>query len=120
MLAYTSILLVNFAAASIALAKPAPIVEMSVLSSLLLLPLAPASIYAVYKPHEALNHKIAATISVLMGVLVAFTAAILLGPRKTLTTLVAGIPIPLLVLAASTAPLIVSVFVRKASRTTNK
>ena len=113
MLAYTSILLVNLAAASIALVKPAPIVEMSVLSSLLLLPLAPATIYAAYRPHEAAKHRLAAIVSVLAGVLVAFTAAILLGPRKTLTTLVAGAPIPLLVLVTSTIPIIASILVKK-------
>ena len=113
MLAYTSIVFVNFVAASIASTKPAPIVEMSVLSSLLLLPLAPASIYAVYRPHEANNHRIAATASILAGVIVAFAAAILLGPRKTLTTLVAGIPVPLIVLTVSTIPIAVSIVYRR-------
>jgi len=112
-LAYTSIVVVNLIAAGIALTKPAPIVEMSVLSSLLLLPLAPASIYVIYKPREARSHKTAAIVSILAGVMIAFTAAALLGPRKTLTTLVAGIPIPLLVLVASTIPIVVSTVYRR-------
>ena len=84
------------------------------------MPLAPASIYAVYRPSEAHNHRVAATTSILAGVTIAFTATALLDPRKTLVSLVAGAPIPLLVRTASTILIVASiVYTRFTSKTNN-
>ncbi len=92
------------AAAAIAYARPTFIVEMSVLSSVILLPLAPITIAAWLTPKKARTKPAAnaATASLLIGAGAALAAAVALGPKKALITTYCGIPLSAIILATTT------------------
>ncbi|WP_244403884.1 sodium:solute symporter family protein [Pyrolobus fumarii] len=100
--AYIAVLLINTAAAAVALSRPAPIVEMSVLSSLLLLPLAVPTIIAALSPQSARGMGGYALASIVSGVAIAFAAALILGPKKAFIFNIWGVPLSLIVLIVST------------------
>ncbi len=92
-LANALIIALTVAIASIALVRPSFIVSLSVLSSLILLPLAPATIAAWVAPEKAAGKyaKSFSTISVIGGTAVTLVLAAVLGP-KALTLQLMGVP----------------------------
>ena len=100
-IALASIAIMSAAAASIALAKLAFIVELSVLSSALLLPLAPVTIVGLYaKPGR--RGALPAIIAIAVGSSTIFVAALAYGAKKALVTTWLGLPLPLWSLIIST------------------
>ncbi len=90
------------------------IVALSVLSSLVLLPLAPITITAWIAPKTVKNKAHYAFASLLAGLAVIIAAfTVETSPRKIITMTFLGIPLPLLVLIASTIPLIILPFSKK-------
>jgi len=101
------------ASALLSLLKPGFVVELSVLSSLLLLPLAPLVILGVMFPEKMRGHGIAATLSLLAGVLLGLTEALRVGARKALIETILGLPLPVWTLLLSLLVLTVCMFVIK-------
>jgi len=91
--------------ALIAYARPGFVVEMSVLSSVLLLPLAPITLLAWLSPSRAKDAALraGATASLLVGVGVALCCAIVYGPRRAFTANILGLPLSAWILAITSA-----------------
>ena len=107
LVAMTSIVAMTIAAAGIALARPTFIVELSVLSSALLLPLAPVMLIGLRaRPNRA--GAMSALIATLLGFSVMLVAAFTIGARKALTVAWLGIPLPLWCLILTTAIVLAS------------
>ncbi len=105
--AMTSIVAMTIAAAGIALAKPTFIVELSVLSSALLLPLAPVILMGLARrPSRA--GAISALAATLLGFSMILVAAFIIGARKALIVAWLGIPLPLWCLILTTAMVLAS------------
>ncbi|MET1128221.1 MAG: sodium:solute symporter family protein [Thermoproteota archaeon] len=94
------------AAAAVAMTRSGFIVALSVLSSAILLALAPATIYAWVVSEAARGRGRAAAASVVVGAAIATAAAVKYGTRA-LVLPVAGLPLPVWTLIASTAVLAV-------------
>ncbi len=93
-IALASIAIMSTAAAGIALARPTFIVELSVLSSALLLPLAPVTLVGLYtKPGR--RGAVPAVTAIVAGSSIMFIAALIYGARKALVLTWLGIPLPL-------------------------
>lgn len=92
--------LLTIASAYLAYARLGFVVDLSVLTSVLLLPLAPVTIAAWLAPHRSRGGipKKAALLSLLAGTFIAFGFALTLGPRKTFLTSYYGLPISALIL----------------------
>jgi len=90
-------------AVGVAVMRPAFIVELSVLSSVMLLPLAPVTLAGLYL-HGRLGKysKSASLAALLTGFAIALTHALVVGARKALVIPVAGMPYPAVVLLTST------------------
>ncbi len=100
-IALASIAAMSVAAAGIALAKPAFIVELSVLSSALLLPLAPVTLVGLYaKPGR--RGAGPAIMAIIIGSSIMLAAALAYGAKKALVTTWLGLPLPLWCLIIST------------------
>ncbi|MEM1533264.1 MAG: sodium:solute symporter family protein [Desulfurococcaceae archaeon] len=96
-----SIAFLTVAAALIAYYRPAFIVDLSVLSSVMLIPLAPITLLGVYsKPSKAKSYS--ALASLLIGCSLTMALAITKGPVRVLREALMGIPTPLLILTIST------------------
>ncbi len=110
-----AIVLLAVLASLIGYTRASFIVALSVLSSLLLLPLAPITIAAWIAPERASKNKWAAYASLGLGLAMALAILLYtLDPRKTITyTLLDVVPLPLAVLLVSTAPF--AVFLRRDS-----
>ncbi len=94
----------------VALVRPAFIVELSVLSSVLLLPLAPVTLAGWLLHHKlGMYSKYAAIASVAAGFAIALSYALVVGAKKALVTPIAGIPYPAVVLLVSTAVVLVGI-----------
>ncbi|MEM2020760.1 MAG: sodium:solute symporter family protein [Zestosphaera sp.] len=80
------------------------VVDLSVLTSVLLLPLAPVTVVAWVAPHTVKGRpqRIAALTAVAVGFAMSFALAATLGPRRTFLTTYYGLPISALVLITST------------------
>jgi len=91
-------------AATVAVFRPGFIVELSVLSSVMLLPLAPITL-AAWLLHRRLGRysRVAAITALVAGFTVALTHAVILGGKRALATPIAGIPYSGVVLLTSTA-----------------
>ena len=94
-LANTIVVLLTLAVALVAYMRPSFIVEMSVLSSLILLPLAPVTIGAWLLPEKAVTRlgRNLSEVAVVAGTLIPLLIALWVGPRKALTLNYLGIPI---------------------------
>ncbi|MEM0297762.1 MAG: sodium:solute symporter family protein [Zestosphaera sp.] len=90
---------------TLAFMKVGFVVDLSVLTSVLLLPLAPVTIVAWITPHASRKRpvKVASLLSILAGFAVAITHASILGPRRTFLTSYYGVPVSVLVLMVATA-----------------
>jgi len=99
------VLTLSVAAAGIALLRTGFIVDLSVLTSVILLPLAPITILAWLNPNisKSKEARAAAIASVALGVAIALSAATYLGPRATFLSSWGGLPISLWVLITSTS-----------------
>ncbi len=94
--------------ALIAYLRPGFIVEMSVLSSVILLPLAPITIIGWLRVKNLESLKYGAVTALICGVSIAVYNALIYGPVRAFLTTVLGIPISLLVLITSTSILIIN------------
>ncbi|WFO74724.1 sodium:solute symporter family protein [Desulfurococcaceae archaeon MEX13E-LK6-19] len=101
---YTIIVLLVLVTMTIALLKPGFVVELSVLSSLMLLPLAPVTLIAWINPWlpKRLGLDRVALPAILSGFIIGFIAAIVYGPKKAFVTSILGLPISVWVLIVST------------------
>ncbi|MEM0085460.1 MAG: sodium:solute symporter family protein [Zestosphaera sp.] len=99
-LSNTIVALLTIASAYLAYTRLGFVVDLSVLTSVLLLPLAPVTIAAWLAPHKSKYGapKKAALLSLLVGTLTAFISALTLGPRKTFLTSYYGLPISAIIL----------------------
>ncbi len=93
------------AAAAVAMARIGFIVALSVLSSAILLSLAPASLLAWVSPEQAKGKAHAALVSIVVGGLLGIVAALVYG-TKALATPIMGLPIPAWILIVSTITLL--------------
>jgi len=114
-IAWSSIAVMSMAAAIIALAKPAFIVELSVLSAALLLPLAPVTLVGLYLQPGSKGRvpALSALLSIASGFAIMLLAAIVYGAKKALITTWLGIPIPLWVLIVSTLIIALGTFISR-------
>lgn len=86
----------------IAIQNPGFIVELSVLTSIILLPLAPITMFAVYVGNKGPVSKTSTVISLTVGVGFASVFAYNLGPRRTFIETIHGAPISVWTLVIST------------------
>jgi len=87
--------------AMVALAKPGFVIELSVLSSVMLLPLAPITLAAWIKPEKASGKHKVALLSLLAGVIIGLYAAVIVGPEATFTMALLNAPLSLWILIIS-------------------
>ncbi len=87
----------------VAMARIGFIVQLSVLSSVLLLPLAPVTIAAWIAPSRVKGAGLAAEAAIVAGAAIGFAAAAIYGAKKAFTALILGVPVSVWVLLASTA-----------------
>lgn len=98
-LSNTIVALLTIASAYLAHLRLGFVVDLSVLTSVLLLPLAPVTVAAWLAPHESRGgFRGAALLSLLIGAFTAFGFALSLGPRKTFLTSYYGLPVSALIL----------------------
>ncbi len=99
-LSNTIVALLTIASAYLAYLRLGFVVDLSVLTSVLLLPLAPVTIAAWLAPHESRGRvqRGAALLSLLVGASTAFGFALTLGPRRTFLTSYYGLPVSALIL----------------------
>ncbi len=101
---------------AIAWFKPGFVVELSVLSSVLLLPLAPITIVAWTKPRIVNRGYIPAIVSLITGSGIGFYTAVRYGPKKAFTLEFLGLPVSLWILTVSTITLLLGLLVQEMSR----
>lgn len=106
-----SIIVMTILASIVALLKPAFIVELSVISSVMLLPLAPITIVGFYKKNN--NGGKYAIASLLIGFTTTLVLSIIMTPIKVLREAFINIPIVIWILILSTIPLIPILFKHK-------
>jgi SSS family solute:Na+ symporter len=100
--------------------KPAYIVELSVLTSVLLLPLAPISIFGIWLENKIGRFsKISSGISLVFGIVVALIGLYLNGANKIFTSLILGLPLSAWVILISTAILGVGIILDLTIRKTS-
>ena len=115
LIAWISIAVMSIAAAAIALAKPAFIVELSVLSSALLLPLAPVTLAGLYLQPRSKSRAptLSALLSIASGFIIMLLTAIVYGAKKALITTWLGVPVPLWVLIVSTLIIVLGTLISR-------
>lgn len=96
------VVVLTLMAAAVAYVRPAFIVEMSVITSVILLPLAPTTIAAWVSPSRTRMLWKYAVISVVAGTSIAMYAAVAYGPARSFVATIYGLPISAWVLAVST------------------
>ncbi|HDI02053.1 MAG TPA: sodium:solute symporter family protein [Ignisphaera sp.] len=106
-----SIAIMTIIAAIIAIIKPTFIVELSVLSSAMLIPLAPVTIIGILKT-PGRKGVLPALCSIVLGFAIVFGTAIVYGAKKALVTTWAGIPVSMWSLIVSTL-ILATLFIRK-------
>lgn len=95
------------AAGIVAFLEPGFIVELSVLTSVILLPLVPLTVLAVYgSQYIGSFTRTLAPISITAGVLTAVVPSVVLGPTRTFREVILGMPISAHVLLTSTVVLV--------------
>jgi len=87
--------------AMVALAKPGFVIELSVLSSVMLLPLAPITLAAWIKPEKVAGKHKVALLSLLIGVIIGLYAAVVIGPEATFTMTLLNAPLSFWILIIS-------------------
>lgn len=111
---YLTIALLVIITASIALTKPGFIVEMSVLSSVILLSLAPITIAAwITSRVHSKEMKLAAIASLILGTIASLYVAIIYGPKKAFIMTWYGLPISFWILMVTTILVLISYLVAK-------
>ncbi|MGC8996558.1 MAG: sodium:solute symporter family protein [Fervidicoccaceae archaeon] len=112
--------LLTAVASFLAYLKPAYIVELSVLTSVLLLPLAPISIFGIWLENKIGRFsKISSGISLVFGIVVALIGLYLNGANKIFTSLILGLPLSAWVILISTAILGVGIILDLTIRKTS-
>ncbi|WP_440059423.1 sodium:solute symporter family protein [Thermogladius sp. 4427co] len=108
-------------AALIARFRPGFIVDLSVLTSVILLPLAPVTILGVYNIERGRSlGRIAAPATIIIGAMIATYYAIVLGAAKAFTQTVYGQPIPAIVLEVSLTVLAIVLALEKLLASSHK
>lgn len=105
--------LLAITAALVAYTKPGFIVDMSVLSSVILLPIAPITILAWVKSDLARKTvvKYGAYIGLLTGFMIALSGAIYYGPKKAFIVTISGIPLSAIALLITVTILITTTLI---------
>lgn len=101
-----AVLAIIAATSIVAYARVGFVVELSVLSSVLLLPLAPITISAWVRPLKSKAIKVAATLSLASGVSVAAFCAVAYGPTKAFSMTWCSVPVSAWILIVSTSILL--------------
>jgi len=105
------------AASAIALSRSGYILDLSVMTSVLLLPQAPLVIYAACSLEKGWPRpRLGALASLLAGFATALAYSAKLGPRGAFLSMINGLPLPILVLLISTGTLAVSALLSRALR----
>ncbi|MEM4718099.1 MAG: hypothetical protein QXE81_05005, partial [Desulfurococcaceae archaeon] len=108
-------------AAILAMMRVGFIVELSVLTSVLLLPLAPITILGVvWNGYKTTILKYSAILALLVGTGIASYYAIILGPRKAFVELIIGLPLSVWVLTTTMLILFLGVIIAKIKSTLMK
>lgn len=100
------VIIFSLIAGLIAFLRPGFIVEMSVLSSVILIPLAPVTIIGLIT--NAKNLKYGALIGLILGIIFALYNALIYGPLRTFLVNIYGIPISLWILFISILPILLN------------
>ncbi|MEM4556884.1 MAG: hypothetical protein QXY36_03020, partial [Sulfolobales archaeon] len=109
-LAFSNLVVISLTLIStlVAYLRPGFIVEMSVLSSVILLSLAPVTIVAWLSPAKAKELRPGAVVGLIAGVSFALYNAILHGPIRTFLATLYGLPISFWVLTISTSAIFIN------------
>ncbi|RLG84290.1 MAG: sodium:solute symporter family protein [Thermoprotei archaeon] len=110
---YITIIALVLVVTIMALHKPGFVVELSVLSSVILLPLAPITILAWSKPELARNMGDVAILTLLVNVSIGIYAALVLGPKKAFIETIMNAPLSLWILLLSTIMLAIGIYVKR-------
>ena len=114
---YLTIIALTLLTLAFSLLRLGFIVELSVLSSILLLPLAPITLFAWCLPDHVKGLGVPALLSIVLGDCIVLAFALTKGIKSIFTySLLGFIPIPLLVLVTSTAVLLAGLVARNISR----
>ncbi len=107
---YSELVVVGLTITSMVVAhlRPGFIVEMSVLSSVILLPIAPVTMLGWMSPNKAKRLKYGAVAALAVGVGLALYFALTYGPVRTFLAVSYGLPISLWILLIATAALLVN------------
>jgi len=108
---YLIIIALVLITALIAWFKPGFVVELSVLSSVILLPLAPITIIAWMMPEKVGNKPAPAIMSLIIGSIIGLYIAIAYGPKKAFILTFLGLPASLWILVVSTLVLIIGLII---------
>ncbi len=106
-----SIVVMTILSLTVALLKPAFIVELSVISSVMLLPLAPITILGLYKKKR--DGELYAITSLITGFAITLILSIVINPIRVIRESFINIPIVMWILIVSTIPLIPLIIERK-------
>ena len=112
MIGYITVVLLTLLVSFIAWLRPGFVVELSVLSSVILLPLAPITITAWIKPENVKGKAPYATTALLVGVGIGVYAALIYGAKKAFITAWLGLPISAWILIISTIIMLASMLKR--------
>ena len=104
LIGYSTIITLVLIAIAIALLKPGFVVEMSVLSSVILLPLAPITLASWILPEKAAEKEslVGALLGLILGAFISMYLAIIYGPKRAFIATWLGVPISCWILLAST------------------
>ncbi|MEM1982900.1 MAG: sodium:solute symporter family protein [Sulfolobales archaeon] len=107
---YSNLVVVGLTVVSMLVAylRPGFIVEMSVLSSVILLPLAPITIIGWLSPSKAKELRYGALVGLVGGVVFALYSALIYGPLKTFLAVSYGLPISCWILLISSSSLLLN------------
>jgi len=111
-LTYFTTLILIVLVTLVASIRPGFVIELSVLSSVILLPLAPITLMAWTIPNRVYGKHRIALISLLAGTIIGLYAALIVGPKAAFTMTILGAPFSLWILAISASILIVGLKVR--------
>lgn len=117
-LLYSNLVVVGLTVVSMLVAylRPGFIVEMSVLSSVILLPLAPITIIGWLSPSKAKELRYGALVGLVGGVVFAIYNALLYGPIRTFLAVSYGLPISCWVMLISSSALLLNYLLLMRSR----
>lgn len=113
LIGYTTIAVLTLIVTILAWFKPGYVVELSVLSSVILLPLAPITLAAWIKPDMVKGKAWAAIIALILGAGIGLYASIVYGAKKAFITTWLGLPVSAWILITSTIIVLAGIIAKK-------